>query len=67
MKAYINLLTFEVTRGRPLDPYILLDMTVEEAEDGRDEWDRSVELIVTVPRGTYLKIALVPQEPLAMN
>lgn len=61
MRAYINLLTHEITVGRPLDPYLLLDMTVEEVEDGRDEFDRTVEVTLLVPPGTLLKIALAPQ------
>lgn len=61
MRAYINLITNEITPGRPLDPYLLLDMTVEEAEDGRDEFDRSVEVMLLVPPGTLLKVALAPQ------
>jgi len=67
MRTYINLLTLEVSRGKPLDPHLTIDLEVEEAEDGRDEWDRSVELLVMVPRGTYLKIGLAPQEPQAVN
>lgn len=63
MRTYINLLTLETSRAKPLDPHMTLDIDVEEAEDGRDEWDRSVTLLVMVPRGTYLNLGLAPQEP----
>lgn len=67
MRAYVNLITLEISRGKPLDPSITLDIEVEEAEDGRDEWDRSVNLLVMVPRGTYLTLGLAPQEPQTVN
>jgi hypothetical protein len=67
MRTYINLLTLEVSRGKPLDPHMTLDIDVEEAEDGRDEWDRSVTLLVMVPRGTYLSLGLAPNEPQTVN
>ncbi len=64
MKLYVNLITLRVTEHRTSDPTLVLDLTVEDVEDGRDEFDREVTLAVLVPPGTMLKIALAPQGPL---
>lgn len=66
MRAYINLITWEVTKAQPSDPHLLLEMTVEEAED-TTEYDRTVELIVKVPVGTFLRLGLAPQGKPTMN
>ena len=61
MRAFINLSTLEVTVDKPTEPHIMLNITVEDAEDGRDEFDKEVEVILLVPPGIFLKVALAPQ------
>ncbi len=63
MKLYVSLITLLVTEHRTSDPSLILDLTVEDVEDGRDEFDMEVTLAVLVPPGTMLKLALAPQTP----
>jgi hypothetical protein len=63
MKLYISLITLLVTDRKTSDPSLVLDIDVEDVDDGRDEFDMEVTLAVLVPPGTMLKLALAPQTP----